>query len=146
MSKLESLKITEAPAAFASFAAKHNALVDIIAAIEGANGIKVTVSEKNARIEFDRTAALTVASLTTTGAVTVGTTLSVTGAATVGGNLTVTGSSTFSSGVTFSSSLTVSGTATFNGQLWKGASEMTTAAYDVCSGGIATSVTFFKQA
>lgn len=42
MSKLESLKINECPAALAQFAAKHNRLVDLIANTEGA-----VVSENN---------------------------------------------------------------------------------------------------
>lgn len=50
MSKLEALKIRESPFAFASFAEKHNALVDLIAGITGQNGITVVVAEKNAII------------------------------------------------------------------------------------------------
>lgn len=42
MSKLESLRISECPAALADFARKHNALVDLIASMEGA-----VVSENN---------------------------------------------------------------------------------------------------
>ena len=44
---LEALRITECPFAFASFAAKHNALVDLISQLRGANGITVTISERN---------------------------------------------------------------------------------------------------
>jgi hypothetical protein len=50
MGKLDSLKITESPYAFASFAQKHNALCDLIAGIVGQNGITVTIAEKNAII------------------------------------------------------------------------------------------------
>lgn len=49
-SKLSALKITECPYAFASFAEKHNALVDLIAGMTGQNGITVVVAEKNAII------------------------------------------------------------------------------------------------
>jgi hypothetical protein len=55
MSKLEALRITECPAAFASFAQKHNALVDLVASAVGAAGIKVTVSEKNIVVATDPT-------------------------------------------------------------------------------------------
>ena len=44
---LEALRITECPLAFASFAEKHNALVDLISQIRGANGVTVTISERN---------------------------------------------------------------------------------------------------
>lgn len=44
---LEALRITECPLAFASFAEKHNALVDMISQFRGANGITVTISERN---------------------------------------------------------------------------------------------------
>lgn len=44
---LEALRITECPLAFASFAAKHNALVDLISQLRGANGVTVTISERN---------------------------------------------------------------------------------------------------
>jgi len=47
---LEALRITECPLAFASFAAKHNALVDMISQIRGQNGITVVISERNALI------------------------------------------------------------------------------------------------
>jgi hypothetical protein len=47
MSKLSSLRINECPAALVEFARKHNALVDMIAAMTGNGGIKVTVSENN---------------------------------------------------------------------------------------------------
>lgn len=50
MSKLDSLKISECPYAFASFAAKHNALVDMLAGMVGENGISVVMAEKNAII------------------------------------------------------------------------------------------------
>lgn len=50
MSKLDSLKISECPFAFASFAAKHNALVDMLAGMVGENGISVVMAEKNAII------------------------------------------------------------------------------------------------
>ncbi len=41
---LEALRISEAPAAFAAMAAKHNLLVDLVASLTGEAGIKVTVS------------------------------------------------------------------------------------------------------
>ena len=44
---LEALRITECPLAFASFAEKHNAIVDLLSQIRGANGITVTISERN---------------------------------------------------------------------------------------------------
>lgn len=50
MGKLDSLRITESPYAFASFAEKHNALVDLLASMVGQNGITVTIAEKNAII------------------------------------------------------------------------------------------------
>ena len=48
--KLESLRITECPYAFAAFAEKHNALVDLLAGMTGQNGISVIIAEKNAII------------------------------------------------------------------------------------------------
>ena len=56
MGKLDSLKITEAPLAFASFAAKHNALCDLLAGMVGENGISVVIAEKNAIIRGNVTA------------------------------------------------------------------------------------------
>lgn len=50
MSKLDGLKIKECPYAFASFAEKHNQLVDMLAGMVGQNGITVVVSERNAII------------------------------------------------------------------------------------------------
>lgn len=50
MGKLDSLKISDCPYAFASFAAKHNALVDMLAGMVGQNGISVVLAEKNAII------------------------------------------------------------------------------------------------
>ncbi len=50
MGKLDSLKIDDSPLAFASFAAKHNALVDLLAGMVGQNGISVVMAEKNAII------------------------------------------------------------------------------------------------
>lgn len=44
---LASLRITESPLAFASFAAKHNALVDLLEATTGQNGVTVTIAERN---------------------------------------------------------------------------------------------------
>lgn len=44
---LDALRITECPLAFASFAEKHNAIVDLLAQFRGANGITVTISERN---------------------------------------------------------------------------------------------------
>jgi len=44
---LEALRITECPLAFASFAEKHNAIVDLLSQIRGQNGITVTISERN---------------------------------------------------------------------------------------------------
>ena len=43
---LESLKITECPYAFASFAAKHNALCELLGGMIGQNGITVTTSDR----------------------------------------------------------------------------------------------------
>jgi hypothetical protein len=50
MGKLDSLKIDDCPYAFASFAAKHNALVDMLSGMVGENGISVVMAEKNAII------------------------------------------------------------------------------------------------
>ena len=50
MGKLDSLRIDDCPFAFASFAAKHNALVDLLAGMVGQNGIDVVMAEKNAII------------------------------------------------------------------------------------------------
>lgn len=50
MGKLDSLKIDDCPYAFASFAAKHNALCDLIAGMVGENGISVVIAERNAII------------------------------------------------------------------------------------------------
>jgi hypothetical protein len=50
MASLDGLKITECPLAFASLAAKHNALVDMLATMRGQNGITVVMAEKNAII------------------------------------------------------------------------------------------------
>jgi hypothetical protein len=50
MGKLDSLKIDDCPYAFASFAAKHNALCDLIGSMVGENGISVVMAEKNAII------------------------------------------------------------------------------------------------
>lgn len=50
MGKLDSLRIDDCPFAFASFAAKHNALVDLLAGMVGENGISVVMAEKNAII------------------------------------------------------------------------------------------------
>lgn len=50
MGKLDSLRIDDCPFAFASFAAKHNALVDLLASMVGENGISVVMAEKNAII------------------------------------------------------------------------------------------------
>jgi hypothetical protein len=58
MSKLDSLRITECPAALAIFARKHNALVDMLAAMTGGAGIKITVSENNIVIEGTGDAAI----------------------------------------------------------------------------------------
>lgn len=44
---LDALRITECPLAFASFAEKHNAIVDLLAQFRGANGVTVTISERN---------------------------------------------------------------------------------------------------
>lgn len=81
MSKLESLRITECPAAFAEFARKHNALVDMLAGATGANGIKVTVADNNLVLEIDAQASLTISGLTVNGEV------SATGDITATGNL-----------------------------------------------------------
>jgi hypothetical protein len=50
MGKLDSLRIDDCPYAFASFAAKHNALVDLLGSMVGENGISVVIAEKNAII------------------------------------------------------------------------------------------------
>ena len=50
---LEKLKIDSVPSAFTDWASKHNALADVLAAIQGKSGVKVTVSEKNIIIESD---------------------------------------------------------------------------------------------
>jgi len=50
MGKLDSLKIDDSPLAFASFAAKHNALVDLLAGMVGQSGIEIVMAEKNAII------------------------------------------------------------------------------------------------
>jgi hypothetical protein len=53
MPDLSHLKIKKAPKALASFAAEHNALVDLIASIEGQLGINVNVaSSPRKRISF----------------------------------------------------------------------------------------------
>lgn len=43
----EKLLITECPAAFADFAAKHNAVVYLLQAMRGVNGITVAVADSN---------------------------------------------------------------------------------------------------
>jgi hypothetical protein len=45
--KLDSLRITECPAAFVDIARKHNALVDMIARAIGTGGVQVKVSDLN---------------------------------------------------------------------------------------------------
>jgi len=50
MGKLDSLRIDDSPLAFAGFAAKHNALVDLLAGMVGQNGIDIVMAEKNAII------------------------------------------------------------------------------------------------
>ncbi len=57
MGKLDSLKIDDCPFAFASFAAKHNALCDLIGSMVGENGISVVMAEKNAIIRGNTTGA-----------------------------------------------------------------------------------------
>lgn len=47
----ERLIIEQAPAAFADLSQKHNAVVALIKAIVGKNGVKVTVSDTNIIIE-----------------------------------------------------------------------------------------------
>lgn len=42
---LESLKISEVPAAFFDFAQKHNALIEVLKRVNGVGGIKVVVGE-----------------------------------------------------------------------------------------------------
>lgn len=56
MASLESLKITECPAAFAEMAAKHNALCDLVAQLTGTSPIGVTVADRNAVISLDQNA------------------------------------------------------------------------------------------
>ena len=48
---LEALRITECPLAFASFAEKHNAIVDLLAQLRGQGGITVAISEVNGIID-----------------------------------------------------------------------------------------------
>ena len=48
---LDSLKITECPRAFATFAERHDALCDLLATIVGQNGITVVVSERKIVID-----------------------------------------------------------------------------------------------
>lgn len=48
---LESLRIQSAPLAFAELAKKHNALVDMLAALTGTGGITVTMAERNGVID-----------------------------------------------------------------------------------------------
>ncbi len=57
MAKLDSLKITECPYAFADMARKHNDLVAIIEAMTGAGAASVTVSENNIVINSDEATA-----------------------------------------------------------------------------------------
>jgi len=47
---LDRLRITDCPLAFASFAAKHNELIDLLEATTGQNGITVVVAERNMKI------------------------------------------------------------------------------------------------
>lgn len=49
--QIEKLKITESPAAFASFAEKHNALVDLLMTMYGQNGVSVYRSSGRIIIE-----------------------------------------------------------------------------------------------
>lgn len=48
---LEALRITECPLAFADLAAKHNALISMIAGMTGQNGVTVTLAERNILIK-----------------------------------------------------------------------------------------------
>lgn len=50
MASLDGLRISECPLAFADLAAKHNALIDMLATMRGQNGITVVMAEKNAII------------------------------------------------------------------------------------------------
>ena len=56
MASLNSLKITECPAAFAEMAAKHNALCDLIAQLTAQPPLGVTVADRNAVISLDQDA------------------------------------------------------------------------------------------
>lgn len=53
-SGLGDLKISEAPAAFAEFGKKHNALTTLIEAMQGASGVDVKVTAGNILITIDR--------------------------------------------------------------------------------------------
>lgn len=57
--KVSSLKITECPAAFADFARKHNALVDLIKSMTGRNGINVAAGDLRIVIEGGGVSSLT---------------------------------------------------------------------------------------
>jgi hypothetical protein len=58
MGKLDSLRIDDSPLAFASFAAKHTALVDLLAGMVGQSGIEIVMAEKNAIIRANIAAML----------------------------------------------------------------------------------------
>lgn len=55
MSALQDLKISECPAAFADFARKHNALCALIEGMEAGDGITITVTQGNIKIEVNST-------------------------------------------------------------------------------------------
>lgn len=55
---LEKLQVQQAPAAFASTAAAHNALAQLIAGMRGSLGIRVQVSDGGIVVSFDPTAAI----------------------------------------------------------------------------------------
>ena len=48
---MDDLKISKAPKAFAEFARKHNALVDLLMTMKGEGGVKVTASNSNVIID-----------------------------------------------------------------------------------------------
>ena len=53
MGKIDSFKVQSAPAAFAPTARALNALIDLIATMEGQNGVSVTVTEGKILFEVD---------------------------------------------------------------------------------------------
>jgi len=74
------LYLSQVPAAFVSIADKHNALVDLIKTITGANGVKVTSTDSNIIIEIAGSISdLTVGNLTVNSDATIAGSLEVSG-------------------------------------------------------------------